>query len=288
MDKESLLKKVRSIEIKARGLSNHIFAGAYQTLFKGKGMTFSEVREYIPGDDIRDIEWNVTARFSNPYVKVYEEDRAINLMLLIDISNSIQNAMHQNPKREIIAELAAVLAFSALKNNDNVGAIFFAGNIEYYIPPKKGKQHILSIIRSILTVEPKDHNTSNFKEAIHFMNKTSKRKNIVFLISDLWGEIPDKELRMAAIKHDFIALQILDKTDNELLDLGLIRAKDSESGRMLWLSTNQRKNRKRYTHVFEERQKELKSKFLKYKADLVCFPSNEDYYKNLKLFFKRR
>lgn len=288
MDRESLLKKVRSIEIKAKGLSNHIFAGAYQTLFKGKGMTFSEVREYTPGDDVRDIEWNVTARFSNPYVKVYEEDRAINLMLLIDISNSIQQAIHQNAKREIVAELSAVLAFSALKNNDNVGAVFFAGDIEYYIPPKKGKQHILSIIRTILTIEPKAHNSSNFKEAIHFMNRTSKRKNIVFLISDLWGDIPDKELRMAAMKHDFVALQVVDKTDSELVDLGLIRAKDSESGKMMWLSTNKKNVRKRYIHAFEEQQKELKKKFLKYKADLVTLSSAEDYFKNLQLFFKRR
>lgn len=288
MNTATLIKKVRAIEIKARGLSNHIFAGAYQTAFKGKGMDFSEVREYTPGDDVRDIEWNVTARFNQTHVKVYDEDRALNLMLMIDVSNSINFAAQQKSKREIVAELAATLAFAALKNNDQVGAIFFAGKIEYYIPPKKGKQHVLSIIRAILTVEATSHQTTNFKEAIYFMNKVSKRKNIVFLLSDFMGELPDKELRMAAIKHDLVGLNVKDPLDYELLDLGLIRVQDAETGQKKWWFTSKKETARNRQFQYDKQQYLIRQKFNKYRASLVDIDTQEDYFKNLQLFFKRR
>lgn len=288
MTTEELIKKVRKIEIKSKGLSNHIFAGAYQTAFKGRGMIFSEVREYAPGDDVRDIDWNVTARFSSPHVKVYEEERELNLMLMIDISNSIQEAAHSHSKREIVAELAAILAFSALQNNDQVGAIFFSNGMDLYIPPKKGKKHILSIIRNILTTQPKDSGTTNFQEALSFLNSVSKKKNIVFMMSDFLGELPDKELRMSAMKNDFIALSLHDTLDTQLPNLGLLKVRDSETRKWTWLSTNQKQLQKQWAHYFEEHQWAIRQKLLKYRAHFLPLYTEEDYLKTLKMFFQRR
>jgi len=288
MTTEELIKKVRAIEIKSKGLSNHIFAGAYQTAFRGRGMIFSEVREYTPGDDVRDIDWNVTARFSSPHVKVYEEERELNLMLMIDISNSIHQAAHARSKREVIAELAAILSFAALRNNDQVGAIFFSGQVDLYIPPKKGKRHILTIIRKILSVEAGAHTESNFQEALYFMNRVSKKKNIVFMMSDFLGHVPDKELRMAARKHDFIAMKLEDTLDRSMPSLGLLKVRDSESKKWAWLTTSNKKLQKQWTHQFEQHKRQLVQQFNKYRAHCIHLQTNEDYVKDLQLFFQRR
>lgn len=288
MTTEDLIRKVRKIEIKSKGLSNHIFAGAYQTAFKGRGMIFSEVREYVPGDDVRDIEWNVTARFSSPHVKVYEEERELNLMLMIDISNSVQKAAHSFSKKEIIAELAATLAFAAMQNNDQVGAIFFSEEIDLYIPPKKGKKHILSIIRNILTVQPKKEGTTNFQKALSFLNKVSKKKNIVFMMSDFIGTIPDKEMRISAKKNDFIAMAFSDQLDQKLPALGWMKLRDSETRKWAWVSTNKHKIRTQWAHYYEQQQAVIKQQLLKFKAHYLNIMTDDDYVKTLKMFFQRR
>ncbi len=228
METTELLKKVRKIEIKTRGLSNQIFSGEYHTAFKGRGMAFSEVREYMPGDDIRTIDWNVTARFNSPYVKVFEEEREMTVMLIVDMSGSKDFGTKEKMKRELITELCAVLSFSAIQNNDKIGVIFFSDQIELFIPPKKGKSHILRIIRELIEFTP-EHKKTNISQALKYLNNVIKKRSIAFLISDFMDTNYEDALKIANRKHDVVGIRIYDKRENELPDIGLIKVQDAET-----------------------------------------------------------
>lgn len=288
MTTAEILAKVRKVEIKSKGLSNHLFSGDYHTAFKGKGMSFSEVREYTPGDDVRAIDWNVTARLSTPYVKVFEEEREQTLMLLVDISNSSIFGSSEVTKKQIITEMCAVLSFSANANNDKVGVIFFSNKVEKYIPPKKGKSHILRIIRELITLEPSDKTGTDIDAALSFFNNVVKHKTICFLISDFISSPFEKSLKMAARKHDFIGINIYDKIDRELPDVGLIEVVDSETKELHWMDTHNRKARIAYTAMFDQHQKYCIDQFHKYGASLISMRTDQDYVKKLKGFFSNR
>ncbi|GAB4376308.1 MAG: DUF58 domain-containing protein [Salibacteraceae bacterium] len=245
METAELLKKVRKIEIKTRGLSNQIFSGEYHSAFKGRGMAFSEVREYTPGDPIRSIDWNVTARLNHPYVKVFEEEREITLMLIIDVSGSSGFGSGDQTKRELVTEVAAVLAFSASQNNDKVGAILFSENVELFIPPKKGRSHVLRIIRELIEFKPKGSKT-NLAEAIRFFSNVTKKRSIAFLISDLMDGDFEKPLRIASGKHDFVTLIPVDRFEDELPRLGLVPIKDLETNEITWVDTSDPEVQKEY------------------------------------------
>lgn len=287
MDTTELLKKVRRIEIKTKGLSNQIFSGEYQTAFKGRGMNFSEVREYQYGDDVRAIDWNVTARFSHPYIKVFEEERELTLMLLVDISRSALFGTQGQNKKELITEIAAVLAFSAINNNDKVGVIFFSNKIEKYIPPKKGKAHILLIIRELLSVEPEGQGT-NIGEALRFFTNANKKRAIVFLASDFLDEGYQDALTLASKRHDLIGLHVFDKRDRELPKVGLMKMKDLETGKTKWVDTSGKRIRESYTKRFDMHDAYCREAFLKSGASLINMETGEDYVKKLKGFFKKR
>ena len=288
MTTAEILKKVRRIEIKTKGLSNHIFAGEYHSTFKGRGMSFSEVREYMPGDDVKFIDWNVTARFSHPFVKVFEEERELIVMLLVDISSSSLFGTQKQLKRDLITELGAVLTFSATTNNDKVGVIFFSDKVEKYIPPKKGKGHILRIIRELIALEPKDKEGTDVRVALEFLNSVLKKRSITFLLSDFVSKPYDHALQIAARKHDLLGIHIYDKYDKEMPAAGLVQVVDAESGQMFWLDTDDKKVKTQYGKAFEDKNKYCIQSFRKSGASLLHVRTDEDYVKILQTYFKGR
>ena len=288
MEANELLKKIRKIEIKTRGLSQNIFAGEYHRAFKGRGMIFSEVREYQPGDDIRDIDWNVTARHNKPYVKVYEEERELTVMLLVDVSGSRNFGACGEIKKERMAEIAATLAFSSIQNNDKVGVIFFSDKIEKFIPPKKGKKHILLIIREIINFEPESSGT-NIDVALQFMTNAIKKRCSAFLISDFIDDHDYfKSMSIANRKHDLASIQVYDRRDAEMPDVGLVRVRDLERGTDRWLDTSSSSARKAYAKAWYERQQRLASVTARSGVDLASVTTDEDFVKALLGLFRRR
>ncbi len=288
MDTSELLKKVRKIEIKTRGLSQNIFAGEYHSAFKGRGMAFSEVREYQFGDDIRDIDWNVTARFHKPYVKVFEEERELTVMLMIDVSGSLDFGSRGQLKRNMSAEIAATIAFSAMQNNDKIGVIFFSDRIEKYIPAKKGRKHILYIIREMLNFQPESKKT-DITMAVEFMTKVLKRRSTVFMLSDFYNKTSfQKQLQIAGQKHDMMAIQIYDPLAKELPDVGLLKVEDAETGREMIIDTSSMKLRMRHAQMWQERQQQLKNDFAKSNVDWTSIATNGDYVKAMMQLFKMR
>ena len=288
MDANELLRKVRKIEIETRGLSQNIFAGEYHSAFKGRGMIFSEVREYQYGDDIRDIDWNVTARHNKLYVKVYEEEREMTVMLLVDLSASRLFGAVGQDKREIMAEIAATLSFSAIQNNDKIGVIFFTDKIEKFIPPKKGKKHILFIIRELLNYEPENKGT-DIGQALRFFTDAMKKRCTAFLMSDFITEQDfTKELSIASNRHDLIAVQVYDKRDAKLPDVGFMRVKDLETGKDRWIDTSSKNTRSTYDKWWYECQQKNQVALNRFKIDLASIPTDEDYVKVLMGLFKRR
>ncbi|MBQ9073922.1 MAG: DUF58 domain-containing protein [Muribaculaceae bacterium] len=288
MDANELLKKVRKIEIKTRGLSQNIFAGEYHSAFKGRGMTFSEVREYQYGDDIRDIDWNVTARQNHPYVKVYEEERELTVMLLIDVSGSRSFGAVGMEKREMIAEIAATLAFSAIQNNDKIGVMFFSDKVEKFIPPKKGRKHILFIIRELLDFQPENKGT-NISVALQYLTDAIKKRCTTFLISDYIDDNDYyKALSIANNKHDVTAVQVYDKRDAQLPDVGLMRIMDLETGTERWLNTSSAKVRQAHSKWWYERQQVMNETMHRCRVDLASVATDEDYIKALMGLFQKR
>lgn len=282
-----ILKKVRRIELKTRGISNALFSGEYHSAFKGRGMAFSEVREYQPGDDIRTIDWNVTARFSNPYVKIFEEERELTVMLLIDMSASDSFGTDSQLKKELITELAAVLAVSAIQNNDKVGVILFTDRVEKFIPPKKGKSHILRIIRELLGFEP-EHKKTDVGEAVKYFYNAIKKRSIGFIISDfLTGDFTD-ELKMANRRHDVIALQIYDRRELELPKMGFVQFADPETGEVSWVNTNRKKLRDGYATNAANHNKRIRETFKKSGVDFAKIKTGESYVTPLLNLFKNR
>lgn len=288
MDAKDLLKKVRKIEIKTRGLSQNIFAGEYHSAFKGRGMTFSEVREYQYGDDIRDIDWNVTARHNRPYVKVYEEERELTVMLLVDVSGSRLFGAVGQEKREMIAEIAATLAFSAIQNNDKIGVIFFSDKIEKFIPPKKGRKHILFIIRELIDFTPESKGT-DISMVLRYFTDALKKRCTTFLISDfIDGNDYYKALSIASNKHDVFGVQVYDKRDASLPDVGLMRVSDLETGADRWVDTSSKKVRDEYGHWWYGRQQTMSDTMKRCRVNFCSIPTDEDYVVALMGLFKRR
>ncbi len=288
METSELLKKVRKIEIKTRGLSNQIFSGEYHSAFKGRGMAFSEVREYTPGDDIRTIDWNVTARFSTPYVKVFEEERELTVMMLVDVSASGFFGTNKQLKQDLITELCAVVAFSASQNNDKIGIIFFSDKIEKFIPPKKGKSHILRIIRELIEFKP-EHKQTNIEVALKYLTNVIKKRSVVFLISDFLAESNYRDaLKIANKKHDLVALRIVDKTETELPKVGLIKLKDNESGQLIWVDTDNKSFRKLFATNQLKFEDNLKDVFNRAGIDATRIFTHESYVKPLINLFKNR
>ena len=287
MSTSALLKKVRKIEIKTKGLSNHIFAGEYHTAFKGSGMAFSEVREYRPGDEIRSIDWNVTARYNAPFVKVFEEEREMTVMLLIDVSASGNFGTKEQFKRELATEIAAILAFSAIKNNDKVGVIFFTDVIEQFIPPKKGKSHILRIIREVLAFQPKGKGT-DIAGALEYFNSVIKKRSICFILSDFISKPFDKPLKIASKKHDLVALRIHDKREDTLPNVGLVPMQDAESEQMIFVDTSSKKIREDFAKTRLAKTEAIKKLFPASGVDLIDITTGTDYVKPLINFFKTR
>ena len=288
MEANELLKKVRKIEIKTRGLSQNIFAGEYHSAFKGRGMTFSEVREYQYGDDIRDIDWNVTARYNRPYVKVYEEEREMTVMLLVDVSGSRKFGAVGIEKREMIAEISATIAFSAIQNNDKVGVIFFSDKIEKFIPPKKGKKHILFIIRELLVFNPESSGT-DIALALKYYSDALKRRCTTFLISDFIDSNDfSQALRIANNKHDLMAIQVYDKRESALPNVGLIRVKDLETNETLWVDSSSKQVRNSYSKSWYEHQQQLSLLLQKSKIDVASIATDEDFVKALRGLLQNR
>lgn len=288
METEELLKKVRRIEIKARGLSNNIFAGEYHSAFKGRGMAFSEVREYQYGDDIRDIDWNVTARFDRPHVKVYEEERELTVILMIDVSGSLDFGTAQQTKRQMATEIAATLAFSAIQNNDKIGVIFFSDKIEKFIPPKKGRKHILHIIRELLSLESESKMT-DIGNAIEFMTNAIKKRCTIFILSDFFDTKDySSQIQIANRRHDVIALQIYDQRMLELPNIGLIKLFDCETGEEVFLDTSSKKVRKSHHEWWIKHQIHLNNMLSMAKVDCTHLRTDEDYVKSISALFKRR
>lgn len=288
METTDLFKKVRKIEIKTRGLSNHIFSGQYHSAFKGRGMTFSEVREYQYGDDIRNIDWNVTARFHRPFVKVFEEEREMTVMLLIDVSGSNDFGSVETTKRDITAELAAVLAFSAIKNNDKVGVIFFSDQVEKFIPPKKGTSHILRIVREIVTFKPQ-HKGTDIGEGLKFLTSAIKKRTTAFLISDfITNKNFEQELRIAARKHDLISLRVTDKRELIIPKIGLVKFRDSETGEERWVDTSTQAWNQAYQRHINTATAKLNQVFANNGIDNTLVYTDEDYVKPLMQLFRRR
>lgn len=293
-DKTSeLLRKVRKIEIRTRALSHQVFAGEYHSAFKGKGMTFSEVREYQWGDDVRNMDWNVTARLGSPYVKVFEEEREMTVMLLVDISRSGLFGTAAQNKREMIAEIAAVLSFSAILNNDKVGALLFSDKVEKFIPPKKGRSHLLHIIREIVEYEPQSNGT-DLSEALRYLTNAIKKKCTAFVLSDLIDATPQAEpryedaLKVAVNRHDLSMIEVFDPREREIPNVGLVNIKDSETLRSTWVDTSSKKMRQEYARWFALLQANTSSLLKRYSVDSVSIGTNEDYVKGLLGFFKSR
>lgn len=288
METNELLKKVRHIEIKARGLSRNIFAGQYHSAFKGRGMAFSEVREYQYGDDMRDIDWNVTARYSRPYVKIFEEERELTVMLLIDVSESLGFGSTDIIKRDMVAEIAATLAFSAIQNNDKIGVIFFSDQVEKFIPPKKGKKHILFIIREILDFKPESTGT-NINLALRYLTNAIKKRCTTFLISDFIDPDNYKQaLRIGNRKHDIVAIQVYDKLSTNLQPIGLMKVHDPETGSDTWINTSSKKVRAQYHDWWVKRQVEMNNIFRQSRVDSISVSTQDDYVKSLLQLFQQR
>ncbi|MBO7457764.1 MAG: DUF58 domain-containing protein [Paludibacteraceae bacterium] len=295
MTSEELLQKVRKIEIKTHGLSRNIFAGEYHSQFKGRGMAFSEVREYQPGDDVRSIDWNVTARMNRPYIKIYEEERELTVMLLVDVSGSRNFGTMSQMKRDTMAEIAATLAFSTIENNDKVGVIFFSDQVEKFIPPKKGKSHVLHIIRELLSFEP-EHQGTDINAALQFLTNAQKRRCAAFLISDMMDSqftaTPAKRGEVAPVviasrKHDLSAIQIYDRRDAELPNVGLLKVRDPESGARVWADTGLASTREAYNRAWREQQDALEAIYTKTGIHNISVRTDEDYVKALMRLFKQ-
>ena len=288
MEATELFKKVRKIEIKTRGLTNHIFSGQYHSAFKGRGMTFSEVREYQYGDDVRNIDWNVTARFHRPFVKIFEEEREMTVMLLIDVSSSNDFGSSEATKRDITAEIAAVLAFSAIQNNDKVGVIFFSDRVEKFIPPKKGSSHILRIIREIVSFKPQ-YNGTDIGEGLKFLTSAIKKRTTAFLISDfMTSKSFEQEMRIAARKHDLISLRITDKRELILPKIGLLKFRDNETNEEFWVDTSTSSWNEAYQKYVHNETQRLNKIFANNGIDNTLIYTDEDYVKPLMQLFKRR
>ena len=287
METSELLKQVRRIEIKTKGLSQNIFAGEYHSAFKGLGMTFAEVREYQYGDDVRSIDWNVTARFGHPYVKVFEEERELTVMLLVDVSGSRDFGTVSKMKKDIFTEVAATLAFSTIQNNDKIGVVFFSDRIEKFIPPQKGRKHVLHIIRELIDFEP-ESNRTDIAGALRYLTNAIRKRSTAFIISDFLDDGFDKELQIANRKHDIAALQVYDVRETELPDVGLIKLKDAETGERLWVDTGDRRLRLAYRNHWNERQLELQKVFVRAGVDWVSMSTADDYVRALLSLFKRR
>lgn len=288
METSEIIKKVRKVEIKTRGLSQNIFAGQYHSAFKGRGMAFSEVREYQYGDDVRDIDWNVTARFHHPYVKVFEEERELTVMLLVDVSGSLDFGTAHQTKRDMVTEIAATLAFSAIQNNDKIGVIFFSDKIEKYIAPKKGRKHILYIIRELLDFKPQSRRT-DIGMAVSYFSRMMKRRCTAFLLSDFYTRDDFyKEMQIANSKHDMIAIQVYDQRAKMLPDIGLMKVRDAETGHEMIIDTSSAKFRHAHTAYWLEREDDLRRLFAMSNVDWTSIATNEDFTKALMILFKKR
>lgn len=289
METQDLLNKVRKIEIKTRRLSANLFAGQYHSAFKGRGMAFSEVRDYQFGDDVRDIDWNVTARFHRPYVKVFEEEREMTVMLLIDVSGSLEFGTSVQTKKEMVTEIAATLAFSAIQNNDKIGVIFFSDRIEKYIPPKKGRKHILYIIREMLNFEPESRHT-NVQQAVEFLTNVMKRSCTAFVLSDFFTKTDSLQTTMTVAnkKHDITAIQVFDRRMKDMPDVGLMRIRDAETGKEQYIDTSSKKLRQLHHEHFEKLKMELQDIFNKSNVDSISIATDEDYVKAMLMLFAKR
>lgn len=287
METSELLKKVRHIEIKTRGLSNQIFAGEYHSTFKGKGMTFSEVREYQYGDPIRNVDWNVTARFNHPYVKVFEEERELTVVLLVDISGSRNFGTHQQYKQELMTEISAVLAFSAIKNNDKIGVILFSDKVEKFIPPQKGRKHILRIIQELLNFEPQSKQT-NIAAALEYLTNAIKKRSIGFILSDFIDTKFNDALTIANRKHDMVALRVFDQREASLPSMGLVKMVDAENGSFKWVDTSSKHVRDEYQKWWNNHTQNLEQTFKRSGVDFTSVATGEDYVRPLIYLFKHR
>ena len=291
-NENDILKRVRKIEIKTRGLSNEIFAGKYHTAFRGRGMSFSEVREYRPGDDVRDIDWNVTARSRKPHIKVYEEERELTMMLVVDVSGSRLFGSEERTKKNVITEIAAVLAFSAAQNNDKVGCIFFSDRVEKFIPPKKGRSHILMIIRELIKFKPESERTA-ISEAVRFMTNVNKKRCTAFILSDFL--IPERDrtpledaLKIAGSKHDIVGIRVSDRREAELPDVGIVELEDAETHRKVWLDTSSRSVREHYAQRWAERDEAIRELLRRNRIDTATISTDGDYVVELIKLFKQR
>jgi uncharacterized protein (DUF58 family) len=293
VEASELIKKVRKIEIKTRGLSKNIFAGEYHSAFKGRGMAFSEVREYQYGDDIRNVDWNVTARYNNPYIKIYEEERELTVMLLVDVSNSRVFGTQSQLKKNLITEISAVLSFSAIQNNDKIGVILFSDKVEKFIPPKKGRTHILRIIRELIEFKPENKET-NISEALRYLTNVIKKRSTAFLISDFIDDDKNNEprfdeaIRIANRKHDIIGLKIYDKREKELPSIGIIRMKDAETGEYAWVDTTSLNLRRNYANWYKNMDASVNEILVRAGVDFVSIATDQDYVKPLLNLFKKR
>ncbi|NLN94894.1 MAG: DUF58 domain-containing protein [Bacteroidales bacterium] len=287
LETSDIIKKVRQIEIKTRGLTNQIFSGQYHSAFRGKGMTFSEVREYQYGDDIRSIDWNVTARFNHPYIKIFDEERELTVMLLIDVSGSNEFGTQKQFKEELMTEVAAVLAFSAIQNNDKVGVIFFSDRIEKFIPPKKGTTHILRIIRELIDFKPQSQKT-DISEALKFLNNVLKKRSVAFVLSDFIDRNFYDAMKRSARKHDLIALRIFDPSESQLPRLGMVQMYNKEEGKSIWVDTSGEAARKHYQNWWKETEKYIQSAFTRCGVDNATLQTDRDYIKPLTNLFRTR
>ncbi|WP_341216677.1 DUF58 domain-containing protein [uncultured Wocania sp.] len=287
MDTKELLKKVRKIEIKTRRLSDHIFGGEYHSTFKGRGMTFSEVRQYQFGDDVRSIDWNVTARYNEPYVKVFEEERELTMMLMVDVSGSELFGTQEQFKNEVVTEIAATLAFSATQNNDKIGLILFSDKVELYIPPKKGRSHVLRIIRELIEFHPENKQT-NIAEALKFLSNVMKKKAIVFVMSDFIADDYHQTMKIVSGKHDVTGIRVYDKREEEIPNLGMVQMQDEETGELMLVNTSSKTVRRNYGKFYSEKVDYYKEAFTKSGAGTIDCRVDESYVKKLLGYFKRR
>ncbi|MEI7596784.1 MAG: DUF58 domain-containing protein [Bacteroidota bacterium] len=287
METPDIIKKVRKIEIKTRGLSSQTFSGQYHSAFKGRGMAFSEVREYQYGDDIRNIDWNVTARFHHPYVKIFEEERELTVMILVDVSGSTCFGTKNSLKKDILTEVAAVLSFSAIQNNDKVGVVFFSDIVEKYIPPKKGSSHILRIIRELIDFKTESKGT-NIDEAFRFLTNVQKKRCTTFVLSDFMNTYFTDSIRIASQKHDIIALRITDDREKELPSIGIVKFKDAETDEYFWADTSNKEIQKKYANYWRDFETDINQTFSKNGIDNIVINTDEDYIKPLKNLFKKR
>ena len=287
MDTKELLKKVRKIEIKTRRLSDHIFGGEYHSTFKGRGMTFSEVRQYQFGDDVRNIDWNVTARYNEPFVKVYEEERELTMMLMVDVSGSELFGTKEQFKKEVVTEIAATLAFSATQNNDKIGLILFSDKVELYIPPKKGRSHVLRIIRELIEFHPESKKT-NLAEALKFMQNVMKKKAIVFVLSDFIADDYHQTMKIVSGKHDVTGIRVYDKREEAIPNIGIVQMEDEETGELMLVNTSSKKVRINYGKYYNEKVNYYKDSFTKAGAGTIDCRVDESYVKKLLGYFKRR